>query len=563
MSCPLGLTPDDLSAWRDHALSPEDERRITAHTSGCPACQRTLAAHDALATALRAEQPPTPDPRNWSRLQARIAHSSSRAPAAQPRAQRPAIWGGLGAAVAVLLLSALFIHLFTQQSSLRAPVSKKPTPTIIPTPQALQAVAPTTTGMGPQLRWRNRTAPDSVVPPPGNQTDNSNIAFAPSDAQTAYICFTQYASHSNPIAIWATHDGARTWTHVSDLPAISWGPDCIINVDAHDPLRLNVVDYGLTMNSSTPAILSDISDDGGKTWRTISAGVALTSLATENGTSIAITESIAGLFDSANSQPARLIISHDDFRTWTPIDSQLISPQQSVWRVWQRPGDGALLADVGTFHPIASVGPGLPSQGYTTYTLWTSADMGMSWIPFRTPSNLTGYPGYVVAQPTGTSPWQVCGMSTPAGAFLSSTPPQSELIGCTRDGGQTWTSRPLPAFEAPCDAGCAQQNLTGPMGSMLLSDGSLVTTFFTGPIGANVVQTPSMFHIFRLRPGDVQWQDLGQRPSTAMLWINAASGGTLVSFEGGTSLDGMSGSIVGHLGGDIPNRGVLSFAQLP
>lgn len=33
--CPQGLTPDDLSAWRDHTLPSDEERRITAHLATC------------------------------------------------------------------------------------------------------------------------------------------------------------------------------------------------------------------------------------------------------------------------------------------------------------------------------------------------------------------------------------------------------------------------------------------------------------------------------------------------------------------------------------------------
>lgn len=217
-TCPLGLTSDDLSAWRDHTLSSADERRITVHAGACPACQRTIVAHDALAAALRAESPPAPDPRNWSKLQARIAANGHRASAspAHWRTRRSAIWGGLGAAVAVLLLSALFVRLFTQQAGLRGATSDTPTPTVVATPQALQYVTPTTPVAGPQVSWQSRPAPDSVVPPPGSQSDTSNIAFAPSDAQTAYICFAHDTAHNSSVAVWATHDGARTWAHVSD-----------------------------------------------------------------------------------------------------------------------------------------------------------------------------------------------------------------------------------------------------------------------------------------------------------------------------------------------------------
>src|SRR6185437_5769653 len=158
--CPLGLTADDLSAWRDHALKATDERRITSHTGGCPACQRTIAAHAALAAALQAEQPPAPDPRNWSRLHARINGerlARTPSPLAARHTPRHAIWGGLGAAAAVLLISALFISLFEQQAQRRGATSQHKS--VVATPPALTAVPPTAPIAGPTLDWQTHMAP--------------------------------------------------------------------------------------------------------------------------------------------------------------------------------------------------------------------------------------------------------------------------------------------------------------------------------------------------------------------------------------------------------------------
>ncbi|HET9110218.1 MAG TPA: zf-HC2 domain-containing protein, partial [Ktedonobacterales bacterium] len=120
-TCPIGLSSDDLSAWRDHALAPEDERRIADHIGSCPACLRTVAAHEALVTALRTEQSPAPDPRNWPQLQARITSANGQRRAIRRSAtrhtQRHALWGSLGAVAAVLLISALFFRLFEQRAA--------------------------------------------------------------------------------------------------------------------------------------------------------------------------------------------------------------------------------------------------------------------------------------------------------------------------------------------------------------------------------------------------------------------------------------------------------------
>lgn len=553
--CPLGLSSDDLSAWRDHALSSADQRRIDSHIRSCPACQGTLAAHEALATALRTEQTPAPDPRNWPQLQARITSANGqrraiRRSAARPTL-RPALWGGLGAAAAVLLISALFFRLFEQRAALRGATSAAAT--VIATPSPLSTVAPTKPIAGPTLAWQTRMAPESVIPPPGNQTDNSNIAVSQTDAQTMYICFTQYASHPDPIEVWATHDGAQTWTRVSDLPAISASPNCLINVDANDPMRVNVVDFGPN-NTNDEAILSSVSDDGGKTWRTLSDKVSLEQLATRGNASVAVANPLAYLYNSSSAKTLRphLIISHDGFRTWSPIDGQLAAPDKFITGVWQRPGDGALLALVATQHPLSQPTAGstpMPAH-YYTWDLWSSADEGASWIRFPTPPNFTGYPGYLVAQPVGSSPWTVCGLSTPdGGASLAAR--ETELVGCTYDGGKSWVSLPLPDIKNTCGPNCLQQHILAPDESWLLSDGSLVI---------------QRGNILRLQRGATQWQDLGLEPGNALLATSATSHGTLISFEGGTagSVNGpTSGTLIGHLGGDVPNRGALAIATLP
>ena len=48
-----------------------------------------------------------------------------------------------------------------------------------------------------------------------------------------------------------------------------------------------------------------------------------------------------------------------------------------------------------------------------------------------------------------------------------------------------------------------------------------------------------------------------------MIPIDAAGSTTLVSYTGNTYDGSFGGVLVGHLSGDIPNRGELSFATLP
>jgi hypothetical protein len=552
-NCPLGLTPDDLSAWRDHTLTPADERRITAHTSACPACQRVIAAHETLAAALRSVQPPAPDPRNWVSLQERIASTrpATRFPLrlSTPRWRRAAVWSGLGAMVAALVISTLFFSLFNRMIVQRGGA----------TPPLLRTLAPAIPVTGPKLSWQYLSVPESVVPHPGDKSDVSNIAFAPTDAQTAYICFINNALHNAPVAIWATHDGARTWAHVSDLPNTATIAGCMVTVDAHDPLRLNVGVHGQKIYGQNPTTYEDvdssyISENGGKAWRTLSANVALSFLATSDGTSVAVLNPL----EVGGPQSAKfpgLSISHDGFQTWRPIDARLSASGQHVIRVWQRPGDGALLA---LTLVVAS------NSG--SFALWSSDDLGAHWTPFPTPANLTGPSAdFFVAQPHGTEPWQVCGV-----ADTSKTTPSastSQIFGCTRDGGQTWTSRPLPTLKASCRAGCLMETLS--YLSALLPDGSLVAPFYLNPADASAAQPSSQPHIFRLPAGSDQWQDLGSQPASVLLPLSSSSSDMLVSFSGDTGslgesyYDHVSASLISRPGSETTRPGVLAIATLP
>lgn len=559
-ACPLGLSADDLSAWRDHALPATAAERISAHASGCLACQRIIAAHEALAAAAQTEEAPAPDPRAWPQLQARIAAAQhGRAPAspALSRARRPAVWGGLGAVAAVLLLSALFIHLFAQQALVRGGSSHTATATVLATPQPIASVAPTTPIAGPQLDWQTHMAPESVIPPPGNQTYTNGFAFSPTDAQTAYICATTNALNA-PITIWATHDGARTWTHVSDIPTTAEVADCGVVVDAANPQRLNVTisEYG---------VHSYLSDDGGKTWRALGDDVQLVGLETRSNVSVAL----AYPWDFANpvtsatpSRNRRLSVSYDDWRTWQPIDGALAAQGLIVEKVWRRPADGALLVEAASRSapatPSATNGP--DTYANYTYSLWQSVNIGNHWSAVPTPANLAGATAFVVAQPQGNNPWRICGLKQTG---ISTNATQNELIGCTFDGGHTWTSTPLPALKQSCGNGCLQQQIMAAWNTALLSDGSLISMFYAGSTDPKAMQTQDMYHIFRLAPGSSQWQDLGSQPGGMLVMLGAPASGTLVSYSGGGSMDGLGGSLVGHLGGDIPNRGALAIAILP
>lgn len=136
-TCPLGLLPDDLSAWRDSALSADETQRLNAHVYACPACLRTISAHEALAAGLHDEQEPAPGPRNWSRVRARMTTGHTSARTRLPA--RAAIWSGVGAVAAAAILVALFASAFGNlvigRLSQATATATPPGPAIAPQPR--------------------------------------------------------------------------------------------------------------------------------------------------------------------------------------------------------------------------------------------------------------------------------------------------------------------------------------------------------------------------------------------------------------------------------------------
>jgi hypothetical protein len=458
----------------------------------------------------------------------------------------------------VLLLSALFIHLFAQQALVRGGSSHTATATVAATSAPLASVAPTKPIVVPQPNWQTRTAPESVFPPMGGQLYDNGFAFSPTDAQTAYICTTTNATDA-PFTIWASHDGARTWTHVSDIPYAGKVADCSVVVDATDPLRVN-----MTLSAQNPGgqmlARSYISDDGAKTWRTLSDDMHLIGLSTRGNVSVAVAAPWGfPTKPGAKTRPWHLSVSRDDWGAWQPIDGALTAQGMMIERVWQRPADGALLALAEA--PATPVTPSTTNglDGYkANVSLWQSGDLGAHWTPLPTPPNLnfTAAVTVTVAQPQGNAAWRVCGFD-----IMGEGSNQSEIIGCTLDGGQTWTSRPLPNVVANCGNDCTHIELVNL--ANMLPDGSLVATFTIGPTTNGIIQSTNWPDLFRLGPQASQWQDLGMQPGNAVVTIGSGTTGTVVCFSGALSMDGPSGTLVDHYGGDIPNPGGLAIATLP
>lgn len=146
--CALGLTPDDLSAWRDGAVDAAATARLTAHIPTCAACRSRLAEYDAIAEALRAIRTPEPargfghNPRGQVASVER-SHMSSQ-PARRLAPQRHML-SRLGAVAAVVLLLLAFTQVLGRLSVHAPPASGTVTPTArvtataTPAPDALPA----------------------------------------------------------------------------------------------------------------------------------------------------------------------------------------------------------------------------------------------------------------------------------------------------------------------------------------------------------------------------------------------------------------------------------------
>jgi hypothetical protein len=108
--CALGLSREQLSAWRDQTLPAAEAQRIARHVPECAACQRRLAQFARIAAAV---QQPAPDLRaqTWSGLQARLSQKEQR-PMQFPRAA----FGGIGAVAALALLAVLFVLVLNQRA---------------------------------------------------------------------------------------------------------------------------------------------------------------------------------------------------------------------------------------------------------------------------------------------------------------------------------------------------------------------------------------------------------------------------------------------------------------
>jgi hypothetical protein len=224
--CPLGITEETLSAQRDDLLDAAEARRLSEHVTTCVACQARLRAFDTLARTIQAQRVPDLQPIVWRGLQARLArYSGSRLTHRRLRVS------GL-AAIAAVVLVALFATVFFSRRGMTPPISGTP----------IASATPVLTD------WRPSTLKTSLC-------GAGFFKVAPSDPRTLYVS----TCSSGRQAMAVSHDGGAFWSAVGLLPGTGAG---LISVD---PTAAGDLLYVDSMGTDQPITLYR-STDGGTHW---------------------------------------------------------------------------------------------------------------------------------------------------------------------------------------------------------------------------------------------------------------------------------------------------------
>ncbi|WIG60576.1 MAG: hypothetical protein OJF49_003324 [Ktedonobacterales bacterium] len=374
--CALGLTSRTLSTWRAQGVSATEAERISAHVSSCAACQRQLAAYDAMDAVLRAQPVLAPPASDWDELCERIEDEPVRTPLHWPipAALRRSSKGLIAIAAALLVVVAFTWVLGRGAFGPAAP------PTLTPI-----TLAPQPGGRITGATWQHVTTP---VP----QGWYSYYTTAPNDPATVYVCGTPPVLNApeslepgqpNPgqpdtIVLWLTHDAGQHWTK-APLPEIKgWG--CYVQVASDTPQHIAVlVDLGPGPNTDTHCTNYSLvlSADGGATWQTAptvyspisqlvyicSHFVWITARHVFLTTSYSIVQTTPGSGFSTVGGGA-IARSDDGGRTWARVQF----PDQS--------GMPTLLADGET---IIASGADTANPKSGNSVLWQSRDAGDNW----------------------------------------------------------------------------------------------------------------------------------------------------------------------------------------
>ncbi len=364
--------------------------------------------------------------------------------------------------------------------------------TTTPSPATTPTLASSMVVPGPQLAWKQETAPQGAYGIVGN-----GISVAPSNGDVAYACGLPSAG-SSAGRMFVSLDRAATWIRVTDVP--TGKPDatfCSVTVDATDPASaIAIFAWPVSQKAIDPAMpqAGFVTFDGGAHWQTLD---------TKQFISLSpVTASANGRIYVMRANPASGVVSlwvtPDRFATWQPIDAGIPAPVQAFWL---DPNSGALLTETN-------------GAGTTSDQFYTSADGGGHWSQLPAPQldNAKGQQQqWAVAAPRSGQPWQICA------GYAAITVAHPNTLACSSDGGQTWATRPALNIVAHSPKGFDYYAPTFLLA--IAADGAVLAT--AGGASADV---------YRLRAGESVWQDQGPLPLSlggGVVYYPTSPGGVL------------------------------------
>jgi hypothetical protein len=196
---------------------------------------------------------------------------------------------------------------------------------------------------------------------------------APSDPQTAYACW--HGAHgpdgnAGPLLVYATHDGAYSWSAL--VPPVAQTSQCDLIVDVADPERV-LIEVAPAGGAGCAVPLLFASADGGGRWDRVAVPQGLQaicdlSLLSDRGWLYAWSPSAQRQLRDAPA--AQLLTSANDGATWRPAIAGLAT--STLASVLDGRADGALLTLVRSSNV----------DGHTLAAeLWCSASPGAPWTP--------------------------------------------------------------------------------------------------------------------------------------------------------------------------------------
>ena len=251
-ACPNNIAPEQLSAYRSHALAQTEMARLTAHVADCAACQDILRHYERLAQALRAQASPLDGGRLWRTVHQHITNERG---THMPHSRRFWLSAALIASALIVVILASFVVLNHQpgKTSLVATATTVPTSTltIIPTP-TVQTLHPV-------------VGQDWVQPPA--LADAKSISFSQQNPLTGYACGNNSKGGPNgaPFHLSKTTDGGRTWQALPDTPPTT-NLNCQIFVSPTDPFDIVLWETGCWMGCGEGPSFVSRSLNGGTTW---------------------------------------------------------------------------------------------------------------------------------------------------------------------------------------------------------------------------------------------------------------------------------------------------------